>query len=96
MTERRRAALSVRGLELSYDGHPLLRDLDLDVGPHEVVALLGPSGAGKSSLLRVIAGLLPPDVGTVCWDGEDLRERRLTFGVSAWSFRTRSCSPTST
>jgi thiamine transport system ATP-binding protein len=49
-----------------------------------VVGLLGPSGSGKSTLLRVIAGLLPPDAGSVCWDGEDLTSvltHRRRFGM---------------
>jgi thiamine transport system ATP-binding protein len=64
--------LAVRGLTVSLGGAPVLSDVDLDVAPHEVVALLGPSGAGKSTLLRAIAGLVAPGSGTVSWDGLDL------------------------
>ena len=66
------AGLAVRGLSVSLGGAPVLADVDLDVAPHEVVALLGPSGAGKSTLLRAIAGLIAPGAGTVAWDGDDL------------------------
>ena len=69
---RREPALSVRGVAVTYGTAPLLTDVDLDVEPREVVALLGPSGSGKSSLLRVVAGLLAPDAGSVTWDGVDL------------------------
>ncbi|MGD9955784.1 MAG: ABC transporter ATP-binding protein [Candidatus Nanopelagicales bacterium] len=66
------AGLAVRGLSVSLGGAPVLDGVDLDVAPHEVVALLGPSGAGKSTLLRAVAGLVLPDAGEVAWDGEDL------------------------
>ena len=66
------AGLAVRGLSVSLGGMPVLCDVDLDVAPREVVALLGPSGAGKSTLLRVIAGLVSPGAGSVAWDGDDL------------------------
>lgn len=64
--------LHVRGVAISYDGRDILRDVDLDVGPVEVVALLGPSGSGKSSLLRCIAGVQRPDAGTITWAGDDI------------------------
>jgi thiamine transport system ATP-binding protein len=68
------AGLAVRGLGITYEGRDLLSDVDLDVAPHEIVALLGPSGSGKSSLLRCIAGVQVPDSGSISWDGVDLRD----------------------
>jgi putative ABC transport system ATP-binding protein len=50
----------------------VLRGVDLDVEPGELVALIGRSGSGKSTLLNVIAGLEPPDGGTVRVEGVDL------------------------
>lgn len=47
------------------DGVDALRDVHLDVAEGELVTLLGPSGCGKTTLLRIIAGLLVPDAGTV-------------------------------
>jgi sulfate transport system ATP-binding protein len=46
-----------------------LDDVDLDVEPGRLTALLGPSGGGKSTLLRIIGGLEEPDAGTVHIDG---------------------------
>ncbi len=66
------SGLSVRGLSVDLGGVLVLDGVDLEVGAHEVVALLGPSGAGKSTLLRAVAGLVVPSAGTVSWDGDDL------------------------
>ena len=61
------AMISLRGVGLTFtrDGErtEVLRDLDLDVAPGRFITVLGPSGVGKSTLLRVIAGLLPPSAG---------------------------------
>lgn len=64
--------LDVRDVSLSFGGPPVLQRAALQVPTGDVVALLGPSGAGKSSLLRVIAGLLVPDSGSVWLDGSDV------------------------
>lgn len=64
--------ISARGLHLRYGNIPVLQDLNLQVEPGEFFALLGPSGSGKSSLLRILAGFLKPDSGSVIIDGEDL------------------------
>ncbi|GAB3113059.1 ABC transporter ATP-binding protein [Streptomyces calidiresistens] len=65
--------LSVRGLVKSHgsDG-PVLRGLDLHAGAGDLVAVLGPSGCGKTTLLRVIAGFLRADAGTVTVGGRVL------------------------
>jgi iron(III) transport system ATP-binding protein len=63
------AALVVRGVHASYPGAPVLRGVDLTVGPGELVAVLGGSGCGKTTLLRTVAGFHPVDAGTVHLDG---------------------------
>jgi NitT/TauT family transport system ATP-binding protein len=61
-------AVAKRFATVRKDGGTLaLADLSFDVAEGEFVSLLGPSGCGKSTALRLIAGLLPPDSGTVDW-----------------------------
>jgi thiamine transport system ATP-binding protein len=66
--------LDVRDVRVRFGDREVLRDVSLRVADHEVVALLGPSGVGKSTLLRVVAGLLVPDAGSVWLDGTDLTD----------------------
>lgn len=61
--------LSARGLAAGYGNGPVVRDLDLDLRPGEVVTLLGPNGAGKSTTLLALSGALPISAGTVHWVG---------------------------
>ena len=61
--------LSIRGVTKRYGAITVLRDVDLDVRPGEVVALLGENGAGKSTVSSVIAGLVPATAGTMTWNG---------------------------
>jgi len=61
--------LEGRGISVTRDGRTLVEDCDVTFEGHDVTVLMGPNGAGKSLLLRVLAGLLPPDRGTVRWAG---------------------------
>jgi len=63
--------LELRNVTAGYGSHTVLRDVDLVVPDHSVVALLGPNGAGKTTLLRVASGLLRPTAGRLVLDGQD-------------------------
>jgi branched-chain amino acid transport system ATP-binding protein len=69
--------LQVRGLTVGYGAAPVLHDIDLDVEPGTIVAVVGANGAGKTTLLRAISGLLTPTTGTITWDGGELRGTRV-------------------
>jgi lipoprotein-releasing system ATP-binding protein len=73
-----RPVLSIRGLERSYDTAagplPVLRGVDLDVYPGEIVGLIGPSGSGKSSLLHAAGLLEHPNAGRIFVMGLDCSE----------------------
>jgi len=69
-SEVQASGLSVRGAGKLYGSVTVLEDVDLDVRPGEVVALLGENGAGKSTLSSIIAGLVQPSSGTMTWNGQ--------------------------
>src|SRR3954463_16109834 len=67
------AMLRLRGVGKTYpDGTVAVRELDLDVGPGELVCLVGPSGGGKSTTLKMINRLIEPTTGTIEIDGKDV------------------------
>lgn len=65
LPEPREKLVELRDVCVSYGGHQVVHEVNLDVAAGEVVALIGPSGAGKSSLLRSINYLEPPSSGTL-------------------------------
>ncbi len=57
--------VTLNNISLQLSGRQILSDIDLQLGPKEILTLIGPNGAGKTSLLRVALGLLKPTAGTV-------------------------------
>jgi len=77
-------ALEIRGLCKSFD-RPAVAGLDLSVRHGEFYSLLGPNGAGKTTTLRMVAGLLPPDAGSIEICGMDaLRDPVEAKRIVAW------------
>lgn len=68
--------LAANALGCARGGRLVFRGLDFELGAGEALALRGPNGSGKSSLLRLLAGLLPPAEGAVRWNGEDIAGAR--------------------
>ena len=66
------ALLEVESLELAYGPVAVCRDISLRLDRGEIVALIGANGAGKSTMLRAIAGVLPPRRGTIRFSGQDV------------------------
>src|SRR5499427_668958 len=77
-------ALTIRGLVKCFD-RPAVDGLELTVRKCEFYSLLGPNGAGKTTTLRMVAGLLPPDAGTIRICGIDaLRDPVAAKRIVAW------------
>lgn len=73
--------LSGRRIHVWRGDRHVLRGVDIDVLPGEVVHVAGPNGTGKTTLLRVLAGLLPAEEGTVGWRGRPIRDDRDEFNT---------------
>ncbi len=64
--------LEVKRLAAAYGGLEVIRDVNLEVRPGEVVACIGANGAGKTTTLRAISGMIHPRAGRVVFAGQDL------------------------
>ncbi|MBP6996053.1 MAG: sugar ABC transporter ATP-binding protein [Phycicoccus sp.] len=65
--------LRVNGIGKSFNGTWVLQDVDFDIRPGEVHALMGENGAGKSTFMKILAGVYAPDDGVVTVGGEHVR-----------------------
>ncbi|MEV8636029.1 ABC transporter ATP-binding protein [Streptosporangium sp. NPDC051023] len=84
-------AFRLEGAALGYGRDTVLRDVELDVAPGEVMVVVGASGSGKSTLLRALAGLLPAHEGRILAGGEPVTspsaDRAMVFqddGLLPW------------
>jgi ABC-2 type transport system ATP-binding protein len=66
------AAITARGIRMSFGEHTVLDDVDLEVDQGTIFALLGPNGAGKTTIVRILSTLLKADAGTATVDGFDV------------------------
>ena len=84
------AFMTLNQIDVSYDKKKqILKGLDLKVEKGELVSLLGPSGCGKSTTLRVVAGFIDPQGGTLTLDGEDMTRvavHKRNFGLVFQSY----------
>ena len=69
------STLTFEALGKSYGDTEVVRDISLTIREGEFVSLLGPSGCGKTTTLRMLAGLIEPDAGTMTVDGIDVGTR---------------------
>src|SRR5688500_20316905 len=64
--------LALSGISKSFGSVQALTEVDFEVRPGEVMALVGDNGAGKSTLIKCVAGIHVADSGDVVFDGEDV------------------------
>jgi urea transport system ATP-binding protein len=72
--ERSSTLLRLEGVETYIGGSRILRGVDLEVSPGEVVALMGRNGVGKTTTLRSITGVLPIRSGSIIFDGKSIEK----------------------
>ena len=71
-TARPAPTLRAEHITSGYGGVPVVRDVSIDVGPGEVVAIIGPNGAGKSTLLKSLVGILRVTEGHILLGRDDV------------------------
>lgn len=87
----REPAILARGVSKYFGDFPALRDIDLEIRPGRVLAMLGRNGAGKTTLLRILAGLSVPTKGEVAFPslasaGRDRRSLVGVMGHGTWIY----------
>jgi manganese/zinc/iron transport system ATP- binding protein len=73
-------ALHIEDLTVSYQSKPVLWDIDLNVPPGVLAAIVGPNGAGKSTLIKTALGLIKPAAGHIFIYGKPYSEQRRKVG----------------
>ena len=70
----KKRGITLSGLSVELQGKRILDDVDLEIFPGEIIALLGPSGCGKTTMLRAIAGLQRPSAGEIVVGGQAMTD----------------------
>ena len=73
--KKNKPVLQVKGVSKSFDGRPILKKINLDLYPGEIVGLIGPNGSGKSTLYGTIIGQYRVDSGSILLGQKDITEK---------------------
>jgi len=72
--------IQFKGVSFGYKSYePVLKDIDIDIKPGEMVGLVGRSGVGKSTLINLVLRLYDPNIGTVCINDTDIKDISQTY-----------------
>jgi zinc transport system ATP-binding protein len=80
MSEKDPSAIVIKGLSFSYDGHPVLEDVNVTIPQGDFVSIVGPNGGGKTTLLKLVVGLIRPVQGEIRVLGVSPEEARPRIG----------------
>jgi ABC-2 type transport system ATP-binding protein len=71
--------LEVRGVTKRYGAITAVKNVSFTVRPGEVLGYLGPNGSGKSTTVKMLAGLMPPSLGTILFNGKDIQDDLIAY-----------------
>ncbi|MET0222490.1 MAG: ABC transporter ATP-binding protein [Tardiphaga sp.] len=75
----RQAHITVRGLSKQFQGTTVYDDFSIDLPMGKFISVFGPNGCGKSTFINMISGLMPMDAGEVLYDGQTIRDTRISY-----------------
>lgn len=75
----RQAYLTVRGLNKQFKGTTIYDDFSIELPLGKFISVFGPNGCGKSTFINMISGLMPMDRGEVLYDGQTIRDTRISY-----------------
>ena len=73
--KKNRPALQIKSVSKSFSGRPVLKKINLEVSPGEILGLVGPNGSGKTTLFNLIIGQTRVDSGTIFLGSKDITEK---------------------
>lgn len=75
----RQAFVTVRGLSKKFQGTTIYDHFSIDLPMGKFISVFGPNGCGKSTFINMISGLMPMDAGEVLYDGQTIRDTRISY-----------------
>jgi lipopolysaccharide export system ATP-binding protein len=81
--KRSKPIFQIKDISKSFDGRPILKKINMQMYPGEIVGLLGPNGSGKSTLYSIIIGEHYADVGRIVINGLDISEKPIHLRAEA-------------